>query len=112
MGGKQSVIDPKNSVNIIFNNKNQLFVAGDEVSGNISFQIDEDELVVDEIFLELVRKVGYSVEESEYVPPDQDPEGRDGYHAETTNYHNKSFTILCQCVYRSKCKQVRPVTQY
>lgn len=51
------------TLQVDFDHPNLLYIAGEPIKGNVSFQNSQDKLTVDGIFLEFIGELGYTAEE-------------------------------------------------
>lgn len=57
-------ITGSSGLQVNFNRPNLFYFAGEQVTGNISFQSTQDKLEVDAIFLECIGEMGYTSQET------------------------------------------------
>lgn len=82
MGASESA-----EIHVSFNRPNLFYFAGEQITGNISFQNTHEKLTLDEIFLEFIGEIGYTTREIRHR---QDSNGRsttENY----TEYHRIPF---------------------
>ncbi|CAF3483926.1 unnamed protein product [Rotaria sp. Silwood1] len=74
-------------IQLTFNRPNLFYFAGEQISGNISFQNTQDKLMLDAVFLECVGELGYTTREHRHYH-DKDGQKRTEYY---TKYHQIPF---------------------
>jgi hypothetical protein len=67
MGANES-----SAIQVAFNRPNSFYFAGEQISGNISYQNTHERLVVDEVFLEFVGELGYASNDTRYHTENRD----------------------------------------
>ena len=55
------------TIQVTFSRPNSFYYAGEQVTGEISFQNTEEKLKVDSIFLECVGEMGYTTQETRHI---------------------------------------------
>ncbi len=98
MGASESA-----EIHVSFNRPNLFYFAGEQITGNISFQNTHEKLTLDEIFLEFIGEIGYTTRETRHR---KDSNG----HATTENYteyHRIPFINFRLSVVRPENGQVK-----
>ncbi len=55
------------ALQVKFSRPSLMFFAGEQVSGNITFQNTQEKITLDGIFLEYVGEMGYTTQETRYI---------------------------------------------
>lgn len=102
MGASESA-----EIHVNFNRPNLFYYAGEQISGNISFQNTHDKLTLDEIFIELIGELGYTTRETRRRHDSNGHPHTEHY----TEYHRIPFLTLRLPVVQPQYGQ-REVTLY
>lgn len=102
MGANESTV-----IQVHFNRPNLFYYAGEQISGNISFQNTREKITLDQIFLEFIGELGYTTRETRHRT---DANGRSSTEHYTA-YHQVPFLNTRIAIVQPPYGQVRTFIQ-